>query len=96
MSYAARRYPRAARMKQIAWVLHRSNLVGGLTTHQIAFWLSIRPSGHLRGLLREMEKLGWVMSAEKHHRPGIEKRVYEITISGRRLLHRDLELERLF
>lgn len=83
MSYARNRYSRIARMEQIAWVLHRTCVRGGLTTHQIAFWVRMRPSGHLRRILREMEIDGWVKVTKKFHRPGIEKSLYEVTANGR-------------
>lgn len=93
MGYAVRRYPRIARMEQIAHVLHRTCVREGLTTHQIAFWMQMKPSGHLRGLLQEMERAGWVSSEQKHHRPGIEKSVYNITLNGMRFIGKSPQLE---
>jgi hypothetical protein len=56
-----------------------------MTSHEIAFWLQIRPSTHLNKILLQMVDMGLITFIEKPHRKSINKRVFSATGKGRYL-----------
>ena len=87
------RLTRLERMLQIGRVLYRLNGNAALSTHNIAFWIGLRPSGHVRTLLDEMETLGWIKSHGKEHRPGLVKKMYQITDAGKLFIGAEVQQE---
>lgn len=68
----------------------------GFTATQIAHWVSMEPSSHLRGILRSCVVAGFLDEAEKEHRPGIRMSVYSITEQGREFVREYLSITRIY
>ncbi len=53
-----------------------------LTMHRIAFWIGLKPSGHLLKILHEMEEDGMLSRETVPHRPNINKFLWSLTPQG--------------
>ena len=76
------KYSRRDRKEGILIVLQLLVHRDGLTSHQLAFWLSMTPSSHLRGMVKELVSEGLVYERWDSHRPNIKKRIYQLTLPG--------------
>lgn len=77
-----KKYSRDERKRDVLFVLRRMSNSGGLTVHQIAFWLQMSPSTHLRGIVAELVTEGLAYDVWQSHRPNVRRRVYQITLPG--------------
>jgi hypothetical protein len=89
-----KRFARQERISQIAYVLARLERiegVGGLTSYQIAFWVNMRPGGHLASILWSAHDMGIISYKKTLHRPGFDKRMWYVTEKGKEWLKNENE-----
>jgi len=55
----------------------------GMTSHQIAFWVHMKPSTHFNKILMGAVDLGWIKYRTIEHRKGVNKREFRSTVKGR-------------
>lgn len=78
------RKTRIERKTEIRRILYFWGYHDGLTMTQISYWLRIRPSTHLMGILKEMQGVGTLKALEETWRPNSIRYVWSLTSKGNR------------
>ncbi len=75
---------RDTRKVEISRVLYFWGGRTDLTMTQIAFWLQMRPSTHLMGILKEMQRSGLLKAKKERYRSNSDRFIWTLTADGER------------